>query len=98
MSYLNEKKVSNKLTSGRLWLTAICGLSFLVFVITICTILYTKRDTFTGSELSSITNIILLIISNVMTFYFTKNRDDMNSEKKDNAAFISKTIETGKIE
>lgn len=88
MSETNQKKISNKLVSGRLWLTAICGLSFLAFVITMCQIIYMRRDVLTGSELVSILNVILLIVSNVMTFYFTKNREDMNNEKKDNAEFI----------
>lgn len=89
MKQLNTKKITSKLVSGRLWLTAICGISFLIFVITICQILYTKRDVFSGAEIASVVNVILLIISNVMTFYFTKNREDMATEKKDNAEFIS---------
>jgi len=95
MKNSNTKRITNKLVSGRLWLTAICGISFLVFVITMCQILYLKREILTGSEMVSIINVVLLIVSNVMTFYFTKNREDMNAEKKDNAAFIAKqTIET----
>lgn len=90
MNQSNTRKICNKLVSGRLWLTAICGISFLCFAVTICQILYVKRDLFNGAELVSIINVILLVISNVMTFYFTKSREDMVSEKKDNAAFINK--------
>lgn len=72
-------KIKNKLVSGRLWLTIIAGLSFLMFVGTMCYVVVCKRDSITTSEISSTLNVLLLIISNVMTFYFTKNRDDINS-------------------
>jgi hypothetical protein len=98
MNQSNQKSTGSKLLSGRLWLTAICGISFLIFVITFCSILYVKRDIFSGSELVTIMNVILLIISNTMTFYFTKNRDDMVIEKKNNADIITNNLSsvTGK--
>lgn len=92
MRETNQKRIASKLVSGRLWLTGICGISFLAFVITMCQIIYMRRDILTGSELVSILNVILLIVSNVMTFYFTKNREDMNEEKKNNASFINNQI------
>lgn len=65
-----------KLLSGRLWLTIISGISFLLFVLTICQLMYIKRDIVTVSEMTSIINMLLLVISNIFTFYFTKERTD----------------------
>lgn len=65
-----------KLLSGRLWLTIIAGVSFLLFVFTICQLMYIKRDIVTVSEMTSIINMLLLVISNIFTFYFTKERAD----------------------
>lgn len=65
-----------KLLSGRLWLTIIAGVSFLLFVFTICQLMYIKRDIVTVSEMTSIINMLLLVISNIFTFYFTKERVD----------------------
>lgn len=70
-----KDKIS-KLFSGRLWLTIIAGISFLFFVLTICQVLYVKRDTITVSEMTGIINMLLLVISNIFTFYFTKERTD----------------------
>lgn len=71
-----EKNNINKLLSGRLWLTIIAGISFLAFVLTICQILYVKRDVITVSEATGIINMLLLVVSNIFTFYFTKERTD----------------------
>ena len=70
------KPQRNKLLSGRLWLTSIAGLVFMAFSVTVCLILWENKKTITSSEVSSIMNMLLLIISNITTFYFTKNRDD----------------------
>lgn len=75
----SPSKIKSKLVSGRLWLTSIAGLSFLIFVCTMCYVIVAKKDSISTSEISSTLNILLLIISNVMTFYFTKNREDINA-------------------
>lgn len=38
--------------------------------------MYIKRDIVTVSEMTSIINMLLLVISNIFTFYFTKERVD----------------------
>lgn len=83
----NNQKIKterNKLLSGRLWLTIIAGIVFMLFSITTCLMLWEIRNSITTSEVFSILNILLLIISNITTFYFAKNRDDIsNYNKKD---------------
>ena len=70
-----DRNVS-KLLSGRLWLTVIAGVSFLSFVWTICQVLYVKRTEITVSETTGIINMLLLVVSNIFTFYFTKERQE----------------------
>lgn len=71
-----NKKVVDKILSGRLWLTIISGVSFLAFTFTICQLLYYKKDDMTPSDVSGMLNMILIIVSNIFTFYFTKHRAD----------------------
>jgi len=73
----------NELKSGRLWLTIICGICLLIFAFTVCHIMYNKKDTLSGTEIASMMNVLLLIVSNVMTFYFSKTHDDSVNDKKD---------------
>jgi len=73
---------SNKLLSGRLWLTIIVGICFLAFSLTVCHIMWLKQDSLSSTEISSIVNLLLLVISNVMTFYFTKNRNEETQKKE----------------
>lgn len=87
-------KIKNKLVSGRLWLTGVAGLSFLMFVGTLCYIIIVKRDSISTSEISSILNVLLLIISNVMTFYFTKNREDSNSSNETLTKLALKSLDS----
>ena len=72
----NNKKVIDKMLSGRLWLTIIAGVSFLAFTFTICQILYFKKNEMTPSDVSGMLNMILIIVSNIFTFYFTKHRSE----------------------
>lgn len=71
----------SELKSGRLWLTIICGVCLLLFAGTICQIMWGKKDSLTGTEITSMMNVLLLIVSNVMTFYFSKNTEDSNKDK-----------------
>ena len=76
-----QKNKYNKMLSGRLWLTGIAGLSFLCFTFTICQILYIKRNDMTAAEVTGILNMLLIVVSNIFTFYFSKNRNEIQKEK-----------------
>lgn len=70
-----------KLFSGRVLLTVFCGISFIMFTNCTCSILIQKAPELTFENLSSILNMLLLIVSNVITFYFT--RESNRKEDKD---------------
>lgn len=61
-----------KLISGRVALTVVVGISFLLFTHSVCTILIKNSENMTFDNINSILNMLLLIVSNVVTFYFTK--------------------------
>ena len=62
-----------KLMTGRVLLTVFCGISFLMCTKTICDILIQKTQDITFENLNGIINMILLMVSNSMTYYFTKS-------------------------
>jgi len=70
-----------KLFSGRVLLTIICGIVFIMLTNCICGILSAKAAEITFESLSGIINMVLLIVSNVITFYFSKDKSDDKSEK-----------------
>ena len=70
-----------KLFSGRVLLTVICGIVFIMLTNTICEILALKAAEITFESLSGIINMVLLIVSNVITFYFSKDKSDDKNEK-----------------
>ena len=80
------KKQSNlinflKLFSGRVLLTIICGTVFIMLAHTVCGILATKAAEITFESLSGTINMLLLIVSNVITFYFSKDKSEDKNEK-----------------
>ena len=70
-----------KLFSGRVLLTVICGIVFIMLTNTICGILSAKAAEITFESLSGIINMVLLIVSNVITFYFSKDKSEDKNEK-----------------
>jgi len=64
----------HKILSGRFLLTLAGSISFISLIVTVCFILFYNRDKFNITELSPIINSGLVIISNIFTFYFVKNR------------------------
>ena len=77
--------VKNKLVSGRFLLTITTAICFLKLTNTICTILLSKADVLKISDISTILTAMLIIVSNVFTFYFLKatlrNENIENNEK-----------------
>ena len=70
-----------KLFSGRVLLTVICGVVFIMLTNTVCNILASKASEITFESLSGIINMLLLIVSNVITFYFSKDKSDDKNER-----------------
>jgi len=67
-----------KLINGRVLLTVFCGAAFLQVVYCVCHVIMMKSADITINDLNGLFNMLMLIISNVITFYFTKE-----SNKKD---------------
>ena len=70
-----------KLFSGRVLLTVICGVVFIMLTKTVCDILAAKASEISFESLSGVINMLLLIVSNVITFYFSKDRSDDKNER-----------------
>lgn len=62
-----------KILSGRFILTIVGAACFLIVTKTICDILVTKIGDLKISDIVLILTNILLILSNIFTFYFVKN-------------------------
>ena len=80
-----------KLFSGRVLLTVICGIVFIMLARTICIIIESKANEITFENLNGIINMVLLIISNVITFYFSKdsNKNDKSRSNKEDEWQVS---------
>ncbi len=64
---------NSKLSSGRFLLTIVSAICFLILTGTFCNILINKSDDMKVSELLPYVSTMLLVVSNIFTFYFTKN-------------------------
>lgn len=71
-----------KLFSGRVLLTVICGVVFIMLTNTVCGILSEKAAEISFESLSGIINMLLLIVSNVITFYFSKDKSENEKSKR----------------
>ena len=70
--------VALKLLSGRFILTVSGAVCFGAITKTICKVLAAKADDISVTEITSILSSILIVVSNVFTFYFV--RKAMNNE------------------
>ena len=70
---MDEDKITKilKLFSGRVLLTITASIAFLMVVYFTCDILR-NIEGITFDNINSILNTLILILSNVITFYFTK--------------------------
>ena len=71
-----------KLLSGRLWLTLIAGICFWKITGTVCNVILAKSDQITVSEIIAVLTTIVLIVQNIVTFYFVKNNVGTNGNGK----------------
>jgi len=62
----------SKLTSGKFLLTVICGICFFLLTKTFCNVLLLKIDDIKINDLLPYISAILIVLSNIFTFYFTK--------------------------
>lgn len=70
---MNWDKITEilKLFTGRVLLTIVASIAFLMVVYYTCQ-MFMKMDNITFDNINSILNTLILIMSNVITFYFTK--------------------------
>ena len=66
-----------KLLSGRLILTVVGATCFYLVSSTVCHIMYEKRDAIEVKDLLSVISTIMIIVSNVFTFYFVRKSMDV---------------------
>ena len=62
----------SKVLSGRFILTIVGAISFLVIVNSICTLLISKSQEIKASDIQSILGTLLVVLSNIFTFYFVR--------------------------
>lgn len=61
-----------KLISGKVCITFTCSIGFIMIVHTLCQILLRQSDNMSFDNIYNIFNVVVLIISNVITFYFSR--------------------------
>lgn len=71
-----------KVFSGRFAMTIICGISFVLIVNCLTQILREKATEMTISDLTNIYNMLIIIISNVITFYFTREKSSTPEQQE----------------
>jgi hypothetical protein len=68
-----------KLTSGRYLLTIVAAICFILLTGTFCSILVIKSNDIKINELLPYVSTMLIVLSNIFTFYFTKrNQETIN--------------------
>ena len=71
-----------KILSGRFLLTIVASIVFFEFCTCLCDILVYKCDEIEISDILNIANMLIIIVSNIFTFYFTRERYNKPEEKK----------------
>ena len=75
--------VFSKVSSGRFMLTMAGAISFSLIVNTLCKMLLEKAKDIQLNDLMSIFSTILIILSNIFTFYFVKSNLQANQTNGD---------------
>ena len=75
---MEEEKIIKvlKLLSGKVLWTITASIAFLMVVYYCCQLLITMSPSITFDNLNSLFNTLILIISNIVTFYFTKESNE----------------------
>ena len=68
----NKYSCLTKLLSGRFILTVVGAFCFYIIVDTVCQLILDKKEQITISEVISILSTVLIVVSNIFTFYFAK--------------------------
>lgn len=71
-----------KILSGRFLLTIVASIVFFEFCTCLCDILVYKCDEIQIADILNIANMLIIIVSNIFTFYFTRERYNKPEEKK----------------
>jgi len=71
---------TKKISSGRFLLTITAGACFMTFTATICYILIKLIDQIKVTDVLPYLSAMLLVLSNIFTFYFTKKSENGNSD------------------
>lgn len=71
-----------KILSGRFLLTIVASIVFFEFCTCLCDILVYKCDEIEISDILNIANMLIIIVSNIFTFYFTRERYNKSEDKK----------------
>jgi len=70
--------MDSKFLSGRFILTIVGALCFLIIVLTIAILLIIKHEFITIKDLESTLSTVLIILSNIFTFYFIRKSMEGN--------------------
>jgi hypothetical protein len=69
-----------KLLSGKFILTIVGAICFYLFSDTVCDILIAKQQELKASEMISILSTLLVVVSNIFTFYFVRKSISGNGQ------------------
>jgi hypothetical protein len=70
---MTYKEILTNVTSGRFILTMTGAVSFFIIVNSLCSMLIQKSNEIKLTDLMSILSPVLVILSNIFTFYFVKS-------------------------
>lgn len=73
-----------KISSGRFILTITGAFSFLIIIKCLCEILIQRSSELQTSDVISIFNPMIIVLSNIFTFYFVKSGMQNNNHNGDN--------------
>jgi len=68
----HKHSLASQALSGRLILTIVAAISFYKLISTICSLLILKSEILVVSDITTILSTMLIVMSNVFTFYFMK--------------------------
>ena len=78
MKQYNTYPNLGKLLSGRFILTVVGAFCFYIIVDTICQLVLDKKEQVTITEVLSILSSVLIVVSNIFTFYFVRKGMGIN--------------------
>jgi hypothetical protein len=74
-------RITKQMSSGKWILTVLAGWSFVLFVIAICAIMWSRRTEFTAVILVGLFGQVMLVVQNVFKDYFSKDVEPEESNE-----------------